>query len=239
VRGLTMKDVSGKTLLPPSWIAAADKDPLEKIRSRCADLCVIELSTISRACEKILSGPERERSGSMREKRMQSFCSARLALKTLSRRSSGNDMATPPDAITTMEADGRPLCPRTDGSKGLFCTASHDSRFAIAAVSDRPIGIDVEEITGRVLKGQDHYMNDEEIALVKGHPLGEKEASVRVWSAKEAVSKASGMHLVEAWRRATAREIGGEKTVMQVDGAAYEAVHTVVDGHIATLITME
>lgn len=238
VRGLGMKDVSGKTLLPPPWIIAGGEDPLAALRRRCADLCVIELVTVTGACEKILSAPERDRSASMREKRMRSFCSARLALKTLSRRLSGNDMTTPPDAITTMSPDGRPLCPRTDGGASIRCTASHDSRFAIAAVSEKPIGIDVEEITGRVLKGQGHYMNDEEIALVRGHALGEMEASIRVWSVKEAVSKASGMHIVEAWRRASAREIGPEKTIILVNGKSHEALHAVVDGHLFTIITL-
>ncbi|MBN1496386.1 MAG: polyketide synthase dehydratase domain-containing protein [Spirochaetes bacterium] len=238
VRGLAMRDVSGKTILPPVWIADSGEDPLEPIRRQCADLCVIELGTVSGACEKILSGPELERSASMREKRMRSFCSARLALKTLSRRASKNDMKTLPAQINTMAPDGRPLCPRTDGGAELFCTASHDSRFAIAALSDRPVGIDVEEITERVLKGQEHYMQNQEIALVRGHPLGEMKASIRVWSVKEAVSKASGLHIVEAWRRSSVQEIKSDATVIALDGTPYHAAHAVFDGHIVTIISL-
>jgi phosphopantetheinyl transferase len=175
----------------------------------------------------------------MRKKRRLTFCSARLALKKLSRRLSGNDMTTPPEAITTIHPDGRPRCPLTDGSETLHCTASHDSRFAVAAVSEHPIGIDVEEITPRVLKGQGHYMHDEEIALVKGHPLGEMEASIRVWSAKEAVSKATGLHLVETWRKSAVEIIGEDCSIISIDGIKHEALHVIVEGHIVTLIVIE
>jgi len=236
VRGLRMRDVSGGTLQPPQWIRGSADRSLDRIRSRCLDMAVIELGAITGPCEKIFSEPERERSVSMREKRRLTFCSARLALKKLSRRLSGNDMTTPAEAITTIHPDGRPRCPLTDGADPWHCSASHDSRFAVAAVSEHPIGIDVEEITPRVLKGQDHYMNKEEIALVKGHPLGEMEASIRVWSAKEAVSKATGLHLVETWRKAVVEIIGVDRSVIIIDGKKHEALHGIVEGHIVTLL---
>ncbi len=236
VRGLHMRDVSGGSLHPPQWIMDGRDNSLENIRERCLDMAVIELGAITGPCEKILSGPERERFMSMREKRRLTFCSARLALKKLSRRLSGNDMTTSPEAITTIHPDGRPRCPLTNGSDTLHCTASHDSRFAVAAVSEHPVGIDVEEITPRVLKGQNHYMHDEEIALVKGHPLGEMEASLRVWSAKEAVSKASGLHLVETWRKSTVEVIDEDRSTITLDGKKHEALHAVVEGHIFTIV---
>lgn len=238
VYGLHMRDVSGGKFLPPDWIRCGAADPLEKIRARCKDLAILELDTITRPCERIFSGPELERSASMREKRRLTFCSARLALKKLSRRVSANDLATQPECITTIHEDGRPCCPVTHGSGSIQCTASHDSRFVIAAVSDHPIGIDVEEITPRVLKGQAHYMHEAEIALVKGHPLGEMEASIRVWSAKEAASKASGMHLVEAWRRTEVKDIGETSSIIAIDGEKNEALHSVVEGHMVTIITL-
>jgi phosphopantetheinyl transferase len=239
VRGLHMRDVSGGTLRPPQWIRDNKEQLLENIRSRCADMAIIELDTITPPCEGIFSEAERERSASMREKRRLTFCSARLALKRLSRRMPGSDMTAPPETITTINPDGRPRCPRTDGTETLHCTASHDPRFAIAAVSEFPIGIDVEEITPRVLKGQSHYMNDEEIALVKNHPLGEMEASIRVWSAKEALSKATGLHLVETWRKSAVKEIGMDSSMITIDGKKYKALHGIVEGHMVTIIVMD
>ncbi|MBP7738353.1 MAG: polyketide synthase dehydratase domain-containing protein [Spirochaetes bacterium] len=239
VRGLQMRDVSGGTLLPPQWIGEGTGDPLSEIRGRCTDMALIELDTITAPCEKIFSGPELKRSASMREKRRLTFCSARLALKRLSRRQSGNDMATAPEEINTIHSDGRPRCPLTGSGEEICCTASHDSRFAIAAVSENPIGIDVEEITPRVLKGQGHYMNEEEISLVKGHPLGEMEASIRVWSAKEALSKATGLHLTETWGKSAVTAIGEKSSLIRIEGKKYEALHARVEGHLVTLIVLE
>jgi phosphopantetheinyl transferase len=238
VRGLHMKDVSGKTLLPPAWIIGDKENPLESIRTRCIDLSLIELETVTEHCEKILSGPERERFASMKGKRRKNFCGARLALKKLSRRLPGGDMLAPPDEITTIQADGLPRCPRTNGVEPLYCTASHDSRFAVAAVSEKRIGIDVEEISERVLKGRHHYMHDEEQSLVKSHPIGEIEASTRVWSIKEAVTKATGLNLAQAWKRTAVLEVGEEKSVMLIDHDRVEAIHAVVDGHLFTMISI-
>jgi hypothetical protein len=239
VRGLHMKDVSGKTLLPPAWILGSEKDPLQSIRDQCRDLSLIELATVTKPCERLLSGPEHERFATMREKRRMSFCGARLALKKLSRRLSGDDMQTPPGEITTIHQDGRPRCPHTNDGETTYCTASHDSRFAIAAVSEKRIGLDVEEISERVLKGQHHYMNEEEQLLVKSHPLGEIAASVRIWSIKEAVTKATSLNLTEAWKRTAVQEIGAEKSVIMIDDHRTEAIHSIVEGHLFTMITID
>ena len=62
VRGLRMRDVSGGTLLPPAnGSAPAGRTPWSGSGHRCRDLSVIELGAITGPCEKILSGPERER----------------------------------------------------------------------------------------------------------------------------------------------------------------------------------
>lgn len=238
IRGLEMRDVRGGTILPPDWIRAGDKDPLAPLRERCRDLSVIELDTLSGPCDHILSEPELERYRKMREKRGTSFCAARIALKRISRRISGDDMTTPPSAISTVKSDGRPDCPHTGGAAFPYCSASHDSRFAVAAVSERPLGIDVEDITERVLTGRHFYMHPAEMVLTQGHPLGEMAAAARVWSIKEAVTKAAGMHLAEAWKRTEVKEIGTEMSEIEIDGIAHQALHAVVEGHIFTLVIL-
>ena len=238
IRGLEMRDVSGGTLLPPEWIRERSGDPLAPLRALCRDLSVVELAALTGSCDAMLSEPELERYRNMREKRGTSFCAARLALKRISRRISGEDTATPPTLISTVKPDGRPDCPHTGGAGAPHCTASHDSRFAVAAVSERPVGIDVEEISARVLTGRHFYMHDGEMALAQSHPLGETEASARVWSIKEAVTKAAGMHLAEAWKRTTVKKIGAELSEIEIDGIAHRAVHAVVEGHIFTLVLL-
>jgi phosphopantetheinyl transferase len=239
VRGLSMKDVSGKEFLPPAWVRCANEDPLASIRGRCGGLSLVELATVTEPCEKILSGPERVRFSSMKGKRRKSFCGARLALKKLSRRLPGGDTTAPPDEITTIQDGGLPLCPHAAAAEPLHCTVSHDSRFAVAAVSGKPIGIDVEELSERVLKGRHHYMRDEELSLVKSHPMGEMEASMRVWSIKEAAAKAAGLHLTHVWKNTVMQEIGEEKSAVLIDHNRIEAVHAVVEGHLFTILSLD
>ncbi len=236
--GLHMRDVSGGTIRPPGWIRAAGPDPLERIRDRCRDLCVVELDSLTAPCAEILSGTERERFSSMRARRARTFLGARMALKKLARRLPGADPGKAPGALTTMHGDGRPCCPLPDGSEPYRCTASHDSRFAVAALSECRIGIDVEAISGRVMNGRRLYMHEEELSLVREHSIGEMEASARVWSIKEAVSKALGIHLAGAWEKTMVLEVGDKQSLFQIDGISQTAIHAVVDSHLFTLVIM-
>ncbi len=239
VRGLHMRDVTGKTLVPPEWILYEEDKRLDPLKAACAGLSLIELATVTAPCAMSLSPSERERFDRMVHKRGTSYVAARLALKKLSRRLSGDDLKTPANSITTIKPEGEPACPLTSGEQKFHCTASHDSRFAIAAASETKIGIDVEELSERVLKARHFYMHEDELSLVRSHTLGEIEASARVWTIKEAVSKATGMNLVEAWQRTEVKEIGCESSIIQMDEIEYTAIHAVVDGHIFTLLEFE
>ncbi len=236
VRGLRMKDVSGGAIRPPDWIRAGETDPLARIRDRCRDLCVVELDSLTAPCAGILSEAERARFSSMRAKRARTFLGARMALKKLARRLPGADPGIAPVALTTMHEDGRPCCPLPDGSEPYHCTASHDSRFAVAALSDGRIGIDVEEISERVMNGRSLYMHEEELSLVTNHPIGDMEASARVWSVKEAVSKAMGINLAVAWDRALVVEIKRETSVVKIGDINHQAIHATINNHLFSLI---
>jgi phosphopantetheinyl transferase len=236
--GLHMKDVSGGTIVPPEWIRTGTADPLARLRERCRDLCVVELGSLTAPCAGILSDAERARFISMRSKRARTFLGARMALKKLARRLPGAAPGIAPGALTTMHDDGRPRCPLPGGSEPYRCTASHDSRFAVAALSDGRIGIDVEEISERVMNGRRLYMHEAELSLTANHPIGEMEASARVWSAKEAVSKALGIPLVEAWHRTRVTEITVEQSEIFIDEKNEMAVHAIADGHLFTLIIL-
>ncbi|MBN2079751.1 MAG: polyketide synthase dehydratase domain-containing protein [Spirochaetes bacterium] len=239
VRGLRMRDVSGGTLLPPEWIRAEEGDPLGPIRSLCRDLCAIELGSHTAPCAGVLSEAERIRFADMREKRGRSFLGSRMALKTIARRMPGGDPCAAASALTTMHPDGRPRCPLPDGSEPFRSSASHDSRFVVAVIADHPVGIDVEQISGRVLKGRRLYMHEEELVLADAYPPGEIEASTRIWSIKEAVAKALGSGLPESWRRVIVSHIGGHSSRYTLDGETREAHHASVDGHLFTLCLLD
>ena len=236
--GVQMKDVSQGRMKPPPWIAKGlHHDGLQTLREQCEALAVIELKTIERASEKALSDPERKRFGKMGEKRKKDYLGARLCCKTLSRKLSGNDMKTPASSITTISTDFvLPCCPLTDGRSPFKCSVSHDSRFAIAVACESCVGVDVEEISERVLKSRRLFMSKTEKVIVQASPLGETEASIRVWSIKEAVSKAFGIELTDAWEKVEVKDVGLNRSRLLLEGRDMTTFHDVVDDHVFTMV---
>ncbi|OGQ69125.1 MAG: hypothetical protein A3F89_07895 [Deltaproteobacteria bacterium RIFCSPLOWO2_12_FULL_50_11] len=237
--GVQMKKVAPLDSQPQPPMPQEGKKDLEWIRKKCRDLALIELKTIEESAKRILSPDERERLQDMTRERGASYLAARLALKRLSRRMSGNDTTTPADTIVTVTPDKQPRCPLTNGEEGPYCSLSHDKRFAVAVVSDNKIGIDVEEISDRVLKPRRFYMNEKETLLAKNSSLNEVEAFLRVWSIKEAASKATGLKLATVWSKTSVTEIGREKSVVEIDGTLWEVFHEKVDNHLFTILTLQ
>ena len=174
----------------------------------------------------------------MSDRRRKSFLAARLACKRLSRTLSGDDTQTDPRAITTVYADRpRPCCPLPDGRSAYSCSVSHDDRFAVAVASTGRVGVDVEKMSERVLKSRSLYMSEQEQALVRESRLGEIETAVRMWSIKEAVTKALDITLAEAWHRVQVLSAGSSESRFKIDDQdPCTAVHDPVGRHVFTLV---
>jgi len=240
--GVRMRDVSGGKLKPPRWIAGEEQNQsAERIAVRCRAISVIELKSVAPFANKVLSAEEKIRFEKMGDRRRKSFLAARLACKRLSRTLSGQDEVTDPRDISTVFADRpHPCCPRTDGGSVCACSVSHDNRFSVAVACDRPVGIDVEKISGRVLKTHRLYMDESEMALVRASLLGEAETAVRIWSIKEAVTKALDINLADAWRRVRVTTVGAYESRFQIDDdAPSHAFHDAVRQHVFTLVCLQ
>ena len=237
---LEMKDVSKGTLRPPPWILQGVETPeLESLKTRCTALSLIELDTVHPLAEKALSDDETYRLHRMSPKRKISYLAARLCCKSLYRGLSG-DLISPASSFTTVAPDGiRPWCRKIEGQGAVFCSVSHDSRFAVAVASNRPIGIDVEEVSERVCRSRDIYMNKEERDLVEGSALGEEAASVRIWSAKEAAAKAIGMSLAESWEKVSLKDVDRDRSILKIGSRSHEAFHDAIDDHVFTVVNMQ
>jgi len=240
ITGLRMRNVSRGKIRPPHWIMKGTGNrQLESIRNHCEAYSLIELKTINSLAEKVLSTAETDRFREMGDKRRRSYLGARLCCKSVSRQLSGDDWKTPPSSITTVSQDGiRPRCPLKDGSYPFFCSVSHDSRFAIAVASEGRAGVDVEDISEKALRSQRLYMDKTERSLAQGSTLGEMAASVRIWTIKEAVSKALDLDLADSWKRVLVKEIGVTESRMDVDNEDYSAFHDTIDNHLFTMVEM-
>ncbi|MDQ5984717.1 MAG: hypothetical protein CSYNP_00413 [Syntrophus sp. SKADARSKE-3] len=235
-RGVRMKDVSGGRLSPPSWVQANVDDPIPMILNHCRAISVVEIRTVAAIAAQALSPFEGKRFEKMGDRRQSNFLAGRLALKYLARTLAGGDETTPADAIHTMMADGvRPACFLPNGDP-VFCSLSHDVRFAFAAADDGPIGVDVERLSDRVLKGQRFYMSEDEQTRTKASSLGTVTAATRIWSIKEGVSKATNQPLPDIWKTATVETIGTHESRLTVDGTPYIAFHDEVNDHLFTLV---
>lgn len=237
IQGLKMRDVSGGRIQPPAWIVrTVQSDPLAGIRSACRQLAIVELEALAPYAPAALSPFEAERLTQMAPRRQKSYLSARVALKQLSRRLQNNDDQTDPQTITTVCEDRvKPCCPLSHGERNVYCSASHDARFAIAVAADQPVGIDVEMVSDKAVKCSSIYMSEQESALIVRSPLGDAQAATRIWSLKEAIAKASGMGLATAWRCAQVRSIGEHETRFDLDGKRdCSALHATVGKHLFT-----
>lgn len=228
-----MKDVTGGKASPPAWVrAGAIDDKLINIRGNCLGLSVVDTRTVAAFASRALSPIERERYDGMGEKRQKTFLGGRLALKILTRKLS-EDYETPAQEIQTIKPDGAlPCCP----VPGISCSLSHDSRYAFAAADRGSVGVDIERISERVMKARHLYMSKEEMDLAEKFPPGSLPASLRVWSVKECLSKAVGMHLAECWKPANVYDIGESRSLLKFKGTEYIAFHDLVEDHLFTLV---
>ena len=107
----------------------------------------------------------------------------------------------------------------------------------MAVAADGPVGVDVETLSERVLKSRSLYMSAAEEALVRASPLGEVAAALRVWSVKEAVTKALDITLAAAWQRVQVIALEPFESRLRLDDREeLRAVHDRVGEHLFTVV---
>ena len=82
-------------------------------------------------------------------------------------------------------------------------------------------------------------MSEKERALVENSSLGEMWASIRIWTIKEAVSKALNWNLADSWKRVLVTDIGLNRSSIIIDDKVHTAFHDTVDNHLFTVINIE
>jgi phosphopantetheinyl transferase (holo-ACP synthase) len=240
IRGVHMRDVSGGRLRPPDWIIRKDEhDPLDEIKSNCLGLTIVEADAMAPFATQALTPLERESFERKGLKRQKSFLAGRMALKRLYRRCRAQDSLTPARCIETIhENSPLPRCGLSDtrSEVEMICSLSHDRRFAIAVAGSEPAGIDVEEISDKILKSIAIFMNPYERQLVRQSVLEARETALRIWSIKEAAAKSFRMNLADAWQRVQVTLIGEKHSRFTMDGMTITAHHAQIDQHLVSLV---
>ncbi|WP_319407641.1 polyketide synthase dehydratase domain-containing protein [uncultured Desulfosarcina sp.] len=239
--GVNMRDVSGGRTQPPQGFRLqAHGDPLAPFRRRLSGMVLLERDAVAAFAATALSETEKRRLAPMVPERARGYLSARLALKRLSRSLSGVGDLRPSREIESVAENGQsPQCPLADGTR-TDCAVSHDRRFTIAVAAGHPVGVDVEPLSKKPLGAMHLYMDADEQTVVNQSPLGRADASLRVWSAKEAAAKALGIHLAESWERTRVTTVAFESSLLEVDGGkAQTAIHATIDGHLFTVLIVD
>ena len=238
VEGVQMRDVSAGRLQPPAWIISPhNPDPLQDLRSACPAMSIIELDGITSLADEMLTSLEKQKYRKMVGRRRKSFMAARLALKHLYCQIAGRHAVVPANQIETVYEDS--ALPRIGGiasKMGYHCSVSHDRRFAIAAADTDTLGVDVEVIGDKILNFKNIFMSKTERGLLRESILDQQQAATRIWSIKEAVAKARGMHLAEAWERVQVTALQAARSDFSLAREKMTARHAVVDDHLFTLV---
>jgi len=259
--GVRMEDVSRGRFVPPDWGLWKGDDPLEPLRADVAGLVVLELSSVLPPLARATLTPgEKALAEGLGERRQPSFIAGRVALKRLARCIAEGPL--PDDSqLHTIQEDGiRPICPlgasdqtsrsirpplhpllqqgREEQAFPRFASLAHDRRFAIAVAAERPVGVDVEPVTDKALRGARLFLSRDERRRVEADPSGPDHAATRLWTVKEAVAKALNVRLPKAWHAVEAVELLPESTRLRIDGAQHVARHAECDGHLFTTLLL-
>jgi len=161
----------------------------------------------------VLSSFEQSLAGDFGVRRKNGFIAARICLKILAYKMG---LVSPDQEAGTLEtvnrADRRPLLPGAEGR--YYVSVSHDRRFTLVVADKRPIGVDIEAVSSKLVKGGHIFMNSEEMAIAaESDRLNMAEAATMVWTAKEAAAKVLNLHLVDAWRMVHLVKLGINESV--------------------------
>ena len=98
---------------------------------------------------------------------------------------------TPEEVLIEPDISGRPVIARPEGT-GLYCSISHSGEISCAAVSDRPVGIDIEQIRPYDSKVAEAVCSSGELSYIRENG---DEGFYRIWTAKESYLKCIGTGL--------------------------------------------
>ena len=197
-------------------------------------MILLDMETIPPVEEHLFTPHEAARAMRMGPRRRRDFTAARVALKRLARQLDLVRENRPDRTIETLSPDGvKPcLC-----ESGIYCSASHCAQLVVAVAHRHPIGVDLEIVSGKLMRTKHLFMSPKERELISLSGLGQERAATRLWTIKEAAAKALGLDLFQAIREVEVVSVGEEEGVMRYQEKTYPVRHAEGNGHVITLIT--
>ncbi len=123
------------------------------------------------------------------------------------------------------------------GADGLFfASVSHDKRFTLVVAGTRPIGLDIEAISPKIVKAGNYFMDMDELATARSSSVVMTQAVAMVWTAKEAAAKALNLHLIAAWRAVRLLKLSANESSYAYGGDTLTALHLYEWDRVVSLI---
>ena len=209
---------------------------LDLLESTCKGFALIDMGALFPLPKNVFTPREAARADKFGPRRRKSFTAARVALKELAYNLGLVEVNTKPWNIETLATDGiRPALP----ASGTYCSVSHDNTFVVALANDKPIGVDIETISDKVVRGWHIFMSLPEQGLISETDLGTDRTVLRAWTMKEAAAKALDFNLVQAWHEVQVLRIGAEKSLASIKGKEIPFTHFEIQGHVISFITFD
>jgi len=209
---------------------------IDRLQSACLGITLIDVETISSVEERLLTPREAARAMRMGPRRRRDFTAARVALKRLARQLDLVKENRPERAIETLGPDGVRPCL---SESGTYCSVSHSGRLVVAVAHRRPIGVDLEMVSEKVMRTWHLFMLPRERDVVSLSSLGPERTATRAWTTKEAAAKAFGLHLFQAIQEVEVVRVGEEEGVMRYQEKAYPVRHGEGNGYVISLIACD
>jgi phosphopantetheinyl transferase len=172
--------------------------------------------------------------------RRRDWLGARVCLKVMLMRRGALD--DPLQCAVTKDARGRPslsMAREAGAAAGYDCSISHKGHFACAALSAVPgarIGVDVEEISPRLVRVIPAFTGDRDVLVGASTP---EERLTILWALKESGSKALGTGLGMRFSDIRCEEIGERRHRLTTpDGRELRARHVTHAGYVVALAVL-
>jgi len=212
--------------------------PLGDVGIEVSLLDLAQLMDEDATAARVLSLEEREEYARLEHPaRRREWLGARVCLKAmLVRQHFVND---PRQCAIMKDNWGRPwlsLVQERPGRKVHGCSLSHQGRFACAGASrraDAPIGVDIEEVSPRLLRVAGGFVRDGDALIGSGPP---EERLAMLWALKEACAKAAGSGIGFALGTVVSSETAGDGYQVRTDdGREYHGRCVLREGYAVAL----
>jgi phosphopantetheinyl transferase len=209
---------------------------IDRLQSACLGMTLIDIEAISPVAEHLLTPRETARAMRMGPRRRRDFTAARVALKRLARQLDLVKENRPDRAIETLGPDDLRPC---IAESGIYCSVSHSAQLVVAVAHRRPIGVDLEMVSEKVIRTWHLFMLPRERNLVPLSSLGMERTATRAWTTKEAAAKAFGLHLFQAIQEVDVVRVGEEEGVIRYQEKTYPVRHGEGNGYVISLIACD